>query len=552
MKENQPNLPKQTLPEFLQFGEIRMDLLEILFERMPMGIVVFDRDLKIVRCNPTWAEFIERYTPSKASDVQPGKTLAELAPGAENFFLPAVERVFRGETVYIEAMRSISAGIESFWDVAFSPLYQNGEVVGILDVTTDATERIQVLRNLESRVEERTREVEHRREIAEGMRDIIRMINDKMPLGEFLQKVSELAANRMGAAASIIQRFDLEKQQLTYLASYQMPFEMQAGFSRPFESLDNQGTIAYLDLIAKRKPIYGNYPPYPERLDVLDEDNNFPETYKNLRRAIREKFAGSLLVPLLVQNEIYGGMTFYYTEPQDFTEEQVQLSVIFAEQISLAIENARLLETSAEAATLSERNRLARDLHDAVSQTLFSASLIADVLPKLWQRNPDAAQQKLNELGQLTRGALSEMRTLLLELRPTSLADIDLGDLLRHLVNAFIGRTRTPAVLEISGQIDPPAEVKSVFYRVAQEALNNIGKHAQATQVQLHLARAEGQARLEVRDNGRGFNPNSSRPGSLGLGIMRERAESIAAQLTLESRPGAGTKLVLTWKQQEK
>jgi signal transduction histidine kinase len=141
---------------------------------------------------------------------------------------------------------------------------------------------------------------------------------------------------------------------------------------------------------------------------------------------------------------------------------------------------------------------------------------------------------------------------LLLELRPTSLADIDLGDLLRHLVNAFIGRTRTPAVLEISGQMDPPAEVKSVFYRVAQEALNNIGKHAQATQVQLHLARAEGQARLEVRDNGRGFNPNSSRPGSLGLGIMRERAESIAAQLTLESRPGGGTKLVLTWKQQEK
>jgi signal transduction histidine kinase/predicted hydrocarbon binding protein len=590
---------------------------------------------------------------------------------------------------------------------------------------------------LEQRVRERTDEAERRQQVAESLRDIIGMINSNMPLEEFLEKAVELAAERLGAAACALHHFDLENKVITQIASFGLDGYIEKGVSRSFASAIQIGGGVYLQATLQKKPTHVNYLSLEESISEIQHDPNMPEFIKQSRIEMRKAFPSVLSVPLVIQDELYGGMVFYYTEAQEFKREQIQLGLTFSDQVAVAIENARLFQEAerrrtvaeslretlsilnterpleeilqhivsqaqvvlqakavaihqldvkdgllnpqaaiglspeyvanirlpvgqgalgqavvtrkpvavhdtsqvftgqqaraadgqaisldsdlltklqkfsdrygailavpmtvktqvygglalyyatprtiqpeeiqlavtfanqaslaienallraqaTEAATLSERNRLARDLHDAVSQTLFSASLIADVLPKLWQRNPDAAQQKLNELGQLTRGALSEMRTLLLELRPTSLADIDLGDLLRHLVNAFIGRTRTPAVLEISGQMDPPAEVKSVFYRVAQEALNNIGKHAQATQVQLHLARAEGQARLEVRDNGRGFNPNSSRPGSLGLGIMRERAESIAAQLTVESRPGGGTKLVLTWKQQEK
>jgi len=236
---------------------------------------------------------------------------------------------------------------------------------------------------------------------------------------------------------------------------------------------------------------------------------------------------------------------FYYTEPQDFHDEQIQLGLAFAEQMAIAIENALLRERAAEGAALAERGRLARDLHDAVSQTLFSASLIAEVLPKLWERNPEIAAQKLEELRQLTRGALSEMRTLLLELRPAALEEMDLADLLRHLANAFTARARLPVELTLEGQADPPADVKAVFYRVAQEALNNVAKHAAASQVAITLRCEEHDMLLHVRDNGRGFDPVQVPPASLGLGIMRERAAAIGANLTVESHPGKGTLVVL-------
>ena len=161
-------------------------------------------------------------------------------------------------------------------------------------------------------------------------------------------------------------------------------------------------------------------------------------------------------------------------------------------------------------------------------------------------------KQKLDELRQLTCGALSEMRTLLLELRPASLTDMDLGDLLRHLINAFIGRTRVPAELVVTGQIDPPSDVKEVLYRVAQEALNNISKHASPTQVSVHLLRSEEKATLEILDDGIGFDPQAITSKSLGLGIMCERVEAIGAKLEIHSEPGAGTRIELNWKDLEK
>ena len=134
----------------------------------------------------------------------------------------------------------------------------------------------------------------------------------------------------------------------------------------------------------------------------------------------------------------------------------------------------QLKEKTAE----EERIRLARDLHDAVSQTLFSTSLIAEVLPRLWERNKEEGLKKLEEVRQLTRGALAEMRTLLFELRPAALADAELSDLLRQLAESVIGRARVPVTLEVEGTCAIPPDVKIAFYRIAQEALNNIAKHS--------------------------------------------------------------------------
>jgi PAS domain S-box-containing protein len=201
-----------------------------------------------------------------------------------------------------------------------------------------------------------------------------------------------------------------------------------------------------------------------------------------------------------------------------------------------------------EKTAVEERTRLARDLHDAVSQTLFSTSLIAEVLPRLWEKNKDAGLQKLEEVRQLTRGALAEMRTLLFELRPAALADADLSDLLRQLAESVTGRARVPVALDIDGSCQTPTDVKIALYRIAQEALNNIAKHSGATQAKVSLHCGENRITLQIEDNGRGFDMSQATTGSFGLSNIKERAGQIGAQLTINSRINEGTDITIDWR----
>lgn len=211
-----------------------------------------------------------------------------------------------------------------------------------------------------------------------------------------------------------------------------------------------------------------------------------------------------------------------------------------------------LVQQAQKVAADDERSRLARDLHDAVTQTIYSAALIAEVLPRVWERSPEEGQRNLTKLRQLVRGALAEMRALLFELRPSALEYADLETLLRQLADALTGRTRLSVEMEFDGQANPPTEVKIAFYRIAQEAFNNIAKHAAADQVKLTLHQSPNQVDLRIIDNGRGFDPQHTAADHMGLFIMRERAQSIGASLALDSAPGQGTFLRLAWTTAEK
>jgi signal transduction histidine kinase len=206
-----------------------------------------------------------------------------------------------------------------------------------------------------------------------------------------------------------------------------------------------------------------------------------------------------------------------------------------------------LAKRAADQAVTADRTRLARDLHDAVTQTLFSASLTAEVLPDLWDMDVEEAKKSTEELRQLTRGALAEMRTLLLELRPATLTQTRLNDLIKQLCEALIGRSRLPITLTIEGECQLPPEVQIAFYRVAQESLNNVFKYARATEVNVRLFLSASSVHLETRDNGIGFDASTAKPTSLGMRIMRERAEAIGADLHISSHLGAGTCVEMTW-----
>jgi signal transduction histidine kinase len=220
-----------------------------------------------------------------------------------------------------------------------------------------------------------------------------------------------------------------------------------------------------------------------------------------------------------------------------------------------------LRQSETEKAVSEERGRLARELHDAVTQTLFSASLIAEVLPRIWEINQERGRQQLEEVRTLTRGALAEMRTLLLELRPEALAKAKMEDLLRQLGRAMTGRTGVPVDVTIEGECKVPSEVQIALYRIAQEALNNAAKHADPSQVSVSLQcipPATGGDRggapevtLAIRDDGRGFEPENIPAGHFGVGIMRERAAAIGATFEVESAAGRGTQVTVIWSEDE-
>jgi signal transduction histidine kinase len=276
----------------------------------------------------------------------------------------------------------------------------------------------------------------------------------------------------------------------------------------------------------------------------LTEDPRFvPTVYTQTGSHARSILA----VPLLVRDSVTGILAIVNRSMGEFDARDRTLAETLAASAAIAVENARLHDQAMQAAVTAERSRLARDLHDAVSQTLFSASVISETLPRLWKRDPARVERGLEQLHQLTRGALAEMRALLVELRPTALVETDLGDLLHQLAEATMSRTRIAASVAIEGKRALPPEVQIALYRIAQEALNNVVKHAHASQVTLSLLNLPpGQVELRIKDDGRGFDPARVMPGHLGLDIMRERAQSIGITLEIASQPGQGAEIVAT------
>ncbi len=264
----------------------------------------------------------------------------------------------------------------------------------------------------------------------------------------------------------------------------------------------------------------------------------------------REGIGSTLAATIRIAGDVFGAFAVHAAERRSFDAQEQRRLLALARRAGLAIQNARLYEQAQQAATLEERQRLARELHDAVTQTLFSTALMAEVIPELWTIDPAEAQLRLAELRRLTRGALAEMRTLLVELRPGALTELPLADLLRQLAEATEGRRRLGVVARAEGTPRAlPGSVQVALYRTAQEALNNVVKHARAREAIVRLSyELDGEVRLRLSDDGCGFDPEAVPAGHLGVGIMRERAAAIGATFQLRSQPGAGTTIDVHWR----
>ncbi|MCF6734382.1 GAF domain-containing sensor histidine kinase [Blastococcus sp. KM273129] len=260
-------------------------------------------------------------------------------------------------------------------------------------------------------------------------------------------------------------------------------------------------------------------------------------------------------VPISVRGRVYGNL--YLTEKRggtDFTEGDERAVVTLAAQAGVAIENARLFDEAQRRLALEARHRLARELHDSVSQALFSMTLETRTAQLLLERTGLPADgplgERLSYLRQLTQAAHSEMRALIFELRPEALRQEGLAAAVSKQAEGMSGRTGIAVEVRVpKKRIRLPCEVEEQVYRVVQEALANIAKHSGASRATVRLGRRRTEPPgllVEIVDDGAGFDPCAGQPGHLGLSTMAQRVRQLGGVLQVDSSPGRGTRLSAT------
>jgi signal transduction histidine kinase len=255
-----------------------------------------------------------------------------------------------------------------------------------------------------------------------------------------------------------------------------------------------------------------------------------------------------MAAPLIVQNRVMAVLRVDHKKPDFFSSERQRMLMAVGYQAALAMENARLNAQAREAAVFAERSRIARDLHDGVSQSLFASTVIAGTIHKVIDREPAQARMQLDELQKLNRRAMSEMRLMLYELQPDALQRMPLKELMQSAVDAAAHASPAVFNVQLQAEAEPPANVRIGLYRIAQEALSNVVKHSGAAQVQFELTcPAADRCLLRIADDGAGMDNLEGRPGHFGLGNMRERAATIGAAIDIRSERGRGTDITVVW-----
>lgn len=385
---------------------------------------------------------------------------------------------------------------------------------------------------------DRLDEAQRRREVAEGLRDILANLNSELPMPQVLDYIATLARRLLGTDAVAIYRLDADTNLLRIQAAqgldadYVANMSVGVGYGAVGQAVVTREPVAISDLPAG----------VPDMGDCVVEPTRWA-----LLKHLGARYRALLGIPLIVKGEIYGGIALYYRNVRQFTADEVQLATMFGAQTALAIENDRLRAQAEQAAATAERTRLARDLHDSVTQLLYSLALLAEAGREKAERGEmKRVQEHLVEIGGTAQQALKEMRLLVHELRPLVLEREGLVGALNQRLDAVERRVGIEAHLLVENWSEVPAPVEEELYYIARETLNNALKHAAATSVTVQLRRRDARVELEISNNGRSFDPVLAREGGgLGLTSMLERTEKLGGQLTISSEPEEGTKVMV-------
>jgi signal transduction histidine kinase len=290
----------------------------------------------------------------------------------------------------------------------------------------------------------------------------------------------------------------------------------------------------------------------PVIVDDAHDVKSLMLTLQALGRSRAEEFVNYarawMGIPLMVKDRVVGILTLANRQPGYYRQQHALLAQTIANQAALAIENARLYEQAQSAAVLEERRRLARELHDSVTQSLYGLTLMAETGRHLATTGAlEQVEHYLARVSETAQQALKEMRVLILELRPVELEKEGLVGALQQRLDTVEKRAGIQASLLVEGTTQLTPTIEKELYRIALEALNNTLKHSNAKEVTILLCFTNEQVELTVQDNGQGFNPNLVQEhGGMGLKSLRERAERLGGRLAIRSEPGAGTTITFS------
>lgn len=488
------------------------------------GVLVTDLDNAVVAMNPAFCQ-IAGYRPDQLATLHPRDFLHldDLQP-----FDTYLARTAAADVVAAAVMCVCADGRLTRLELR-GKRFSYGGRVHVLSVVRDVTEREQSLRMLEQKVAERTRELSTLLEISNSVASNLEL----KPLLRVVLEQMQMVLGCTGVTVLVV-----EGEELVIL-DHRGPLagEAVAGARFPGRQM-----IACADDRRGSPIIIGN----------LWGDSEPAQAFREMAPAglteLLIRARSLLVVPLRVRDRTIGFLLLDSDEPDRYSTRDGTLAWALANQAAVAIENARLYDQARELAAVEERQRLARDLHDSVTQSLYTASMLGRMLPATWDSDAGKGREMLGQLGEVTDSALAEMRTLLLELRPAAILQSGLDELLLRLVQALRSHVEKPIQVEIEGAALLPPDVHLGFYRLAQAALGNVVRHVSAAQARASLALAPGEAKLVVSDDGGGFDVTriGVRRG-MGIEIMRERAAAIGAHLEIDSRIGRGTTVTVRW-----
>jgi len=485
------------------------------FEAALDAVLVVDENDRVVYANPVVCHITGR----RLDEVLGKDAYQDMPSHARDALREAIEKhkatkafgtIMRGDSVLV---RGTGEQIEIEYTAA--PFIVDGRIL-VTIMFHDVTETRRL-----------TREVE-------ALTQIASRVAFADSLEATLDKLAESVVRATGTVAAAVCLVGEGEGGGRVFGKYGLPTGPEAE-ARWREAVQRGAELPNLESVRERRPIV-----HLDARQKLLSDPVYEPIHPMLREAAWDAVAS---VPLLYRNRAIGALNVFYPRGKNPNETEIAFLTAIANQAAVAVENARLFAEAKEKAILEERHRLARELHDSVSQALYGIALGARTARTLLDRDPPQAAQPLDYVLSLAEAGLAEMRALIFELRPETLETEGLVAALTRQIESV--RARHGLEIQAEWCEDPqlPYEISEAIYRIAQEALNNIVKHAHARKAVVSMSCDDNEIYLDVSDDGNGFTSEDSFPGHLGLRSMRERALRLGGTLQVQSAPAQGTRI---------